>query len=291
MIIFCTDESSSLKRSGEHKFCIYGGLLLSESKFKELAKFIYKLKDRYLLPQKLELKWRFGSVWQNMIKIGRIKSGITKESHPELFKGLKEDYDKIKDEILNKISQSKARIIVVIRPSELLQATHEKDIEYSIKAVAQKFEKILRKEKKLGIILADELPPKIKKNDAINYEYILDLCSSGTGLITLDYVTLIIPTIDSCISPAHQVNDIILGAIQYYILELIRKIRDPNWNMDIAKGLMKKIAKNFHVSSPGGYVINNGILLYPPKINRRHTNAGIFLDRLEKQLKIDFNIS
>jgi hypothetical protein len=81
----------------------------------------------------------------------------------------------------------------------------------------------------------------------------------------------------------------VLGAIQFYLLEFMRKLADEARDMSRAKRVMGGIAGNFCRSRTGGYVINSGILLYPPKANRFGA-AGTFLDSLENQLKINFNI-
>ncbi len=290
MYTFVTDESRVYGREAqEYGLSIYGGLVMNERTFSDLTKWIYKLKERYVLPQELDLKWRFETVWNNMRRIGHVDSKFSKSSHPEMYKSLKEDYDGLKSEIVDEVSESDARIIIAIRPNRLLQATSSQAVDYAIRAVAKKFERFLRREGDLGIILADELQPRLSPNDVIDYQYILKLCHAGSGG-KFDRVINIVPTIDSCVSPIHQINDIVLGVMQYYVLEFMRKLNDSNWNIDAAKNHLEKITKNFYTSAKGGYIINNGILLYPPKINRMATTAGLFLDKLEAQLKTDFNI-
>ena len=156
--------------------------------------------------------------------------------------------------------------------------------------IFKKFRKILVDHDKCGIILADELRKRLKDTDVINYEYILNSCSLNRQNLDDGKLLLVVPTVDSCISPIHQINDILLGAIQYYMLEFMRKLNNDNWDMSRANSIFNKIVDKFYKSRNGGYIINNGILLYPPKITRRETRAGIFLNKLEEQLKIDFNI-
>lgn len=285
MLTFITDETSVQGKDGQlYGLSIYGGLVLNESDFKELSDFIYKLKDNYVLPQELDLKWRFESVWENMRKIGHIPKAFTRKTHPELYNSLKEDFNVLKGKILDKVSTTHAKIIIVIRPNKLLNASNEQMVTYSIQSLVRKFEKILERERANGIILADELPERLTKNEVIDYSYILKLSRNAS-----DQLISIIPTIDSCISPLHQINDIVLGAMQYYMLEFIRKL-NGNQITDTAKNLLAKIVDNFYKSSTGGYVINSGILLYPPKNSRKNTTAGVFLNQLEKELENDFNI-
>lgn len=288
MLIFFTDESKVCGSGGQqYGLVIYGGLVLTENDFKVLTDFLYRLKDRYVFPQELEAKWRVESVWKNIKKIGYQDRNIIRRDSFDYFK---EDYNKFKDEVLDEVAQSGAELIVAIRPGSLLRASPEQIVDYSIRDVAKKFEKILIRNSAMGIILADELPKKIRSDDVINYQYILRLCHSGSGSGKFSNLISVIPTVSSAISPIHQINDIVLGVIQYYMLEFMRKLRNRDWDMTMAKNLLGKIVGKFCQSSTGGYIINNGILLYPPKINRRNTSAGIFLNKLERQLKVDFNI-
>ena len=291
MITFFTDESIADKGGAEeYKMSIYGGLILSELSFKELNKYVYQLKDRYVLPQQLEIKWNFEQYWKNMRKVGYLEKDVTKKTHPSLYESFREDHKKLKNQILEKVAATDLEIIVVIRPNKLLRATEEQEVKYSIAALARKFEKLLQAKNELGIMLADELEEKINPDAVIKYEYILELCSRGSGSVSFDRLISIVPTIYSHVSPIHQINDIVLGAIQFYILEFIRKLENPAKNVDVSKEILEKIVGKFLRSDRGSYVINNGILMYPPKVNRHNSAAGVFLNKLERQLKVDFGI-
>ena len=291
MLTFFTDESYA-DRGGaeEYKISIYGGLVLNSTTFSELSQFLYKIKDRYVLPQEAEIKWRFRSYWDNLKSIGHIDPSFTQVTKPEAYESFKQDHTAIKEEILNKVAESDAKIIIAIRPNLLLHATDEQVVEYSIGAVARKFEKVLAREGDTGIILADELPRKINPDAIIDHQYILELCCRGSGTVTFSRLLSVVPTINSHVSPIHQVNDVVLGAIQYYVLEFVRRLADPSRNTDTAKGLLGKVSRSFYKDPGGVYTINNGILMYPPKITRKNTPAGLFLNKLEKQLQDDFGI-
>ncbi|MDD4290061.1 MAG: hypothetical protein PHH83_02165 [Patescibacteria group bacterium] len=291
MYIFFTDESKTQGEEGKvYDLSVYGGLVLDKEQTQELTNYIYDLKDSYLYPQTLELKWRFKTVWDKMKKVGFISEEITAKDKPESYESFKNDYETLKNKILDKVANSSVKIVVAIRPNRLLHASEEQDIEYSVGAITKKFRKILVDHDKCGIILADELRKKLRDSDIINYEYILNSCSSNRQNLDGGKLLLVVPTIDSCISPIHQINDILLGVIQYYILEFMRKLNDDDWDMSNARNMLNKIVDKFYKSRSGGYIINNGILLYPPKITRKETQAGIFLNKLERQLKTDFNI-
>lgn len=292
MLIFFTDETYvHAKEVSAYGLSIYGGLILTEDDISDLTSFLYKIKDNYVLPQELELKWSFVSVWEKMKRVGHIDKSFTKSSHPELYDSLKEDYNKLKNEVIKKVSESSVRIVVAIRPNNLLGGSEIKNIEYSIAAVTKKFKKILESKNEVGIILADELRPKLQSSDTINYQYILKLCKFGFDPSAEDRLLSIVPTIDSCISPIHQINDIVLGALQYYMLQFMKNIGDKGHSMDKARELLGSLVEKFYKTGREGYIINNGILLYPPRNSRQLTRAGIFLNTLEKQLEEDFNIT
>lgn len=292
MYIFFTDEASVHGKGGKsYGLSIYGGPILDEKQTIDLTDFLFELKNSYVWPQELELKWRFETVWENMRKIGYIRREFTKDNQLDLYQSLKSDHEEMKNKVMERVSSSSAKIVIAIRPNKLLGASEETNIEYSVGVIAKKFRKILRDENEVGILLADELRKKIKNDDIIDYQYILRLCCQSRNCGEVDPLLLIIPTIASCVSPIHQINDTILGAVQYYILEFMRTLENDRWDMYKARGILDKITGNFYKNTKGGYIINNGILLYPPKNTRKETRAGIFLNKLENQLKIDFNIN
>ncbi len=292
MYIFFTDEASVHGKGGRpYGLSIYGGPILDKNQIIDLTDFLFELKNSYVWPQELELKWRFETVWESMRKIGYIQKEFTKDNQPDLYESLRSDHEEMKNKVLEKISSSSAKIVIAIRPNKLLGASEETNIEYSVGVIVKKFRKILRDENEVGIILADELRKKLKSDDIIDYQYILKLCCQSRSYGEVDPLLLIVPTIASCVSPIHQINDTILGAVQYYILEFMRTLEDNSWDMCKARSILFKINGNFYKNTKGGYIINNGILLYPPKITRKETRAGIFLNKLENQLKIDFNIN
>lgn len=291
MYIFFADESNANSEDvKKYGLTIYGGLILTPNQAKDLTNFFYKLKDSYVLPQELDLKWRPECVWDNMKKIGYISKELTKTNKPELYKSIIQDYNTLKERVLDRISNSEVKIVIAIRPNKLLNSSDVKNIEYSIGAVAKKFRKILKDENKTGIIMADELRKKLKTSDVINYQYILKLNCLNKDYDEVDNLFLIVPTIDSCVSPIHQINDIVLGCIQYYLLGFMRKLESADHEMSPSINLLGKISNKFYKKVSTDYVINNGILLYPPKNSRKDTRAGSFLDKLEAQLKTDFNI-
>jgi hypothetical protein len=286
MLTFFTDESIVEKGGAEeHRVSIYGGVVLKEATFKDLTQFLYKAKDRYVWPQESEIKWRFKTFWDYLRKTDFV--AFTKESNPTGYTALKSDYDRFKREILEEVGKSDAVIVIAIRPNHLVRASEEQRVEYSIAAVARKFEKILTQENEFGVILADELPKEINPSASIDHQYILNLCCRGSKSMPFDRLISIVPTINSTISPIHQINDVVLGAVQYYILEFIRQLKDPSHDMTMAKSLVQLVAKRFHTAAAGRFVINNGVLLYPPRASRYGT-AREFLNALEEKLREDF---
>jgi hypothetical protein len=291
MLFFYTDESEVQAQEGNAiGLTIYGGLILGDEELQMLTDLVYDLKKRYLIPTNVELKWRFKSVWDEMKRVGYIPQDMTQSNSREAYDSWRSDYDDIKSEILNTLANSEIKIVVAIRPNRLLNTSPEKIIEYSIGAATKKFEKILAREEEYEIIMADELPRRLRTTDFIDYEYILSLCCIGRDRAFRNILS-IVPTISSHISPIHQVNDIVLGAIQYYILEFIRKQQDQNRDISKAVEILQTLNHNFYKSNDGVHVINSGILLYPPKVSRlSNTPAGRFLNNLEAQLKNDFDI-
>jgi hypothetical protein len=138
-------------------------------------------------------------------------------------------------------------------------------------------------------MLADELRRNLSDDEKIRYEYILDLCCNGSYDRNFERLVALVPTISSSISPLHQINDVVLGSMQYYLCEFIKSIRPGSAHQlsEEAKRLMGLFSDRFYKSATGDFTVNSGILMYPLRGSRGP--AGRLRTKLENQLGIDFN--
>ncbi len=261
-IFFIDDSNISINKKLE--FFLYGGIIVDEEDILKLVKFLYNLKKNQGIKQERPIKWE---------NINWHKEGIL---DPEKYKD-------IKKEVLGFIGQSSCRIIIYLAPQcfyhkvdtkKLQQETKftidsEKQIEaleFALNVCLQKFNSYLSENNSLGLVFADEFGGKKIKKYLKNYCF--SLCPKGTRMSNLERIVYPVINIDSEYSAIHQINDIILGAVQYSLKE-------------ITYNFIPMIKKNFW----GGEkrIIGKGISVYPKKA--RAQDMGKKLETIQNKIK------
>lgn len=303
MHIFFTDEAkasdiSGGKRPEKADRFIYGGIIIPEPSLKDVNMFLHHLKEEFEIPQEVELKWGFANfleIWQRFPNIDESRRNLSKARNPQLYNSLRDRYNKLKEEIFNFIStRQEIKIVFALRPIKLLKTQKPQALKFSLANIGEKFEKFLNKINDIGIIAADNfLNSKVDRKQ--EHSNLIKLLYQGSGRLKFDKIVWIIPNVISELSPAHQINDVILGCFCYYIYAYTKKLDGEPSTLDIARPLLAKIIDNFLVSKPnrfgGRLVLGSGILVHPPRSTRSpDTWTGQFLDGLEYQLREDFSI-
>jgi len=170
-----------------------------------------------------------------------------------------------------------------------------------------KFENYLAKKNQYGIVLIDELESvktKDERGDVVNLTknqlrghilfYVLSLYESGTGKTKIPHIPLILPNVISTLSGLHQINDLVIGAFQYYLQHAFQNGPEHA----TAVNTVKSIIRNFHVNfeSPDKVAaLNCGLNLYPQNKNESWSDdlktAFDLIPALKQKLSEDFNLS
>lgn len=245
MKLFFIDDSN-ISYDKKLDFFIYGGLLGDAKDISDLSRNLYKIKEREGIDKKFPIKWP-NSKWQGK----------------ELDKDL---HDKLKDEILKVVSESNCKIIIYLAPQDFYhELSHHgtkfklvintkkliRSFKFALNVCFQKFNQYLIENDNFGIIFVDDFGTNCKKE---LIEYCFNLYPKGTEKSKLERIVYpIIFTSNEC-SPIHQINDIVLGAIQYSLREATRNF-------------LPIIKKNFWVKNISGrkQVGGYGVNLYPQK--------------------------
>ena len=261
-VFFIDDSNIAIDRKLE--FFIYGGLIVDEKNIFELVKFLYNLKQREKIKQERPIKWE---------NINWRKEGSLK---PEKFK-------KIKEEILRFVGQSSCEIIIYLAPHDFYskinvkkwpkieftvnQEKQIKALRFALNICLQKFNSYLEENKSLGLIFADEFGGKKVKKEL--GQYCFRLCPEGTKFSNLEQIVYPIINIDSEYSAIHQINDVVLGAIQHSLKEL-------------TKNFIPVIKKNFWKKNKE--IIGNGINIYPknPKTQKIERKLNILKEKFKR---------
>jgi len=243
-IFFVDDSNISIDRKLE--FFLYGGIAVDESDVLKLVKFLYGLKRDQRIKQERPIKWE---------NINWHKEGILDPGK----------HKKIKEEVLNFVGQSSCKIIIYLAPHDFYHKIDSKKLPQEIKFIIdpqkqiralkfalniclQKFNSYLDEDNNLGLVFADEFGgKKIKKYLT---DYCFTLCPQGTRVSGLEHIVYPVINIDSEYSSVHQINDIVLGAIQHSLKE-------------ITYNFIPIIKKNFW--GDGKQIMGKGINIYPKK--------------------------
>lgn len=265
MFLYCADESSSDTRGD---FFVFGGITVQDYAIAEIVKNIDDIKKAKLsfpLPREVEIKWNYEKT-QKIIKKA-IQKEITKEEHKQIKEAILEE--------VAKRGRDDVGIFLYTIPYQFFKNDGWNSYRMAMNICFGKFEDYLTKKNNYGIVLIDELGGIKTKDDSgesINltqYDirghilfYILNLYESGTGKKKIPHIPLIIPNIISTLSGLHQVNDLVLGAFQYYLQYVFTDGPEKN----LAKNIVQKFIRNFHVNfeSPDKIAaLNCGVCVYP----------------------------
>lgn len=234
MFFYFTDETNIAET--EFEFFIYGGLVIQDKYLKDTADVICHIKSSKKIPLEEEIKWK-----------------PHKDSYCNKNFG-RNEYTKIKARILDFVIKSEAQIIIYLAPLEWFKENTLKSLEYAMNISLQKFDQFLRSGKGTGIIIADDFPKPHKKP---LLDYLVKTYTLGTGKLSIDTIHYPVITVSSRYSPIHQINDIVLGSIQYNLRKPKRK----------DKQFVHMLKNNFWGKKMNNYKIikDFGVNIYPKK--------------------------
>jgi hypothetical protein len=230
MKLYITDECN---QSWDDKvgFFMYGGIVVDEKDIISLSNSLDEIKSSYGLSKDRVIKWTNNK-----------QAGTTLDTNV---------HREIKNEILNKFSESSSKIIICFSPHNFYHTNsagkmtidpvkHIRTLKYGVNDRLEMFNKYLVENNELGMMLADEFTSGIKKE-------MLEHCMSLHNTWRSTNVVLPIKGYDNAENNLHQINDVILGSIFYSLREvgvnLIPQIKGnflgyPNINDIFSKGFI-----------------------------------------------------
>jgi hypothetical protein len=209
-------------------FFLYGGIAIKDSEIREQAKFLCALKAKHGIPKHRPLKWS-NVAWG--------KQGVLdNEKHREM-----------KDAVLKHIQASDIKIIVYLAPQEfyhirgagsLRQVIHPDKqataMQYAITGILDKFNHYLTEQDDIGLVVADEFGTKALRSKLLPHCF--SVYPDGTNVSDLERIVYCVLCVDSEYSLMHQINDIVLGAIQHSLREIAHNflpiLKDNFWALD-----------------------------------------------------------
>jgi len=296
MLLYSVDESGVDTRS---EFFIFGGITVPDRSVFGLINIINDAKKNFRpfrIPKEVEIKWNYYSTNQKIKKA--LRREISREQHTE-----------IKNDIICEVakrSRDEFGIFIYLVPYKFFVNDGWRSYQIAMNICFTKFEEYLSKINEYGIVLIDELQGlKTKDEDGKTIDlskerlrghilfYILNLYEAGTGKKQISHIPLIIPNIISTLSGLHQLNDLILGAFQYYLQYVFQDVPER----ELAVQIVKKYIGNLHVNFEDSNIIaalNCGINIYPqksnPKWSRVLQGAYDLIPKLKEKIKGDFGI-
>ncbi len=266
MKFFITDETNIVENC-EFKFFIYGGLVVDESDMRSLCRKVLALKRGKNIDENRPIKW-------TNVKWGK---------EPKLDNAV---HTEIKDEMLTLVGKSECKIILYLSPQDFYHINtiagikikrsidntkHLQTQQYAVNVCLGKFNEYLNSINKRGVVIADTFVDSFKKEMT---SHCFETFSKGTNYSKLERVILPIMQIGNEYSQIHQLNDIVLGAIQF-------SLRESSYNF------LPKIKDNFWKSHTANYmtVFGNGVNIYPKTAKSEHIRK-ITVETKEKFIRL-----
>ncbi len=229
MRLFIVDECN-VSHDDKLGFFIYGGIVVPENEIRPLSQSVFAIKREFGINKARAIKWNNTST--------ATEDPLDQELHKQ-----------IKDRILGLFTSSNARIIVCLSPQEFYHdvtfigltfkkrinhTAHIRTQEYALNDVLKKFNYFLREEDELGMIFADKYSDSFRHHMT---EHCFKLFPSGDGRFSLERIIYPVIQLNDEYSQLHQMNDVVLGAIQYSLKELgynsLPRISKNFWKSDL----------------------------------------------------------
>ncbi len=251
MKLFFIDESGVSQNS---PFFILGAVCIEENILKEINNKISLIKVKNNIPPDIEIKWSLSDTNKQMTKAGL--NLLDSKQH-----GI------IKGELLNIICQytvDQLSIIWYLSPREFFIQEKWRSYDHALNILLKKCNDCLINNE-TGIVLIDELTglgstlPSGQVRQFLK-TYVLNYQSQHVN----DSLSLIVPNVDSGISYGHQLNDILVGILCYY-LGSIHGYNKGDVRQHI-KNICGNLRANFYSPMIGAY--NTGINIYPKTLHK-----------------------
>ncbi|MEI8130249.1 MAG: DUF3800 domain-containing protein [bacterium] len=228
MKFLITDESN-ITSDDKFEFFIYGGIIVDEKELAPLCKKVLKLKSHYGIKHERPIKWTNNN-WNGE---GILDATI----HAEF-----------KQRILEMVSKSKCKIIVYLAPHDFYHDMSFVDMiikfrinksrqlqttKYGMNVCLHKFNQYLESIRENGMVISDCFEQAFTSHMT---GHCFSAYANGIDYSDLRYIIYPVVQISNEYSQIHQINDVVLGAIQYSMKEMAYNflpiIKDNFWKSD-----------------------------------------------------------
>lgn len=235
MKLFFVDDSNITKEE-YLSFFIYGGIIVDGNTIRDLIKCFLKIKLDHNIDPNIEIKWdninNLDPTEAKTLKNDILKLVKTSDCKIIIYLAPQDFYHNIR----SKIKKGKLSIKSRIDPDKYIRS-----LKYATNVCMQKFNQYLEEINNIGLVLADESGYCKKEMRS----YYFSLYPEGTEKTQLNRIAYIIIPVDSCYSQMHQVNDIVIGAIQYSLKEFkynfLPLLKNNFWSKKILSGKLNII--------------------------------------------------
>jgi len=305
---------------------LYGGIIVSEKEAVKIIDYVDSIKEKHGVPIEVPIKWNFTKFlekWQQLSPETWPEIQTDRLNRTKLYSKWQSIHKVIKEKIIDCFIQLKnAYIVLIIVPLNFYKLSYFQCYENLVTRIAKKLNILLKKRAELGILFLDQFPTIIpqqnkiyRKTDYINkknlkqriYSIITHLRRSDTRWPS-SCILEIIPGVETNlgISRLGQVNDIILGVVQYYfqtyvnlhLYNLQQATRQRELSKKIFSKILPKFLTQFTSTKQGFPILNAGLTIIPGKSKNRETGKferkptilGRYCNEIENLLKVDFHV-
>lgn len=247
MKIFITDESN-LSRESRLEFFAYGGIIVDGSESRLMTQELERIKLEANIPLERPLKWN-NTKWNREPPIDSAKHAL------------------LKDKILEIFSASNSKIIVYLAPQDFYHTIgivrrvfkfsidperQKQAMEWAMNVCLHKYDRLLTQSDDYGVVIADAFGSSDLRQHM--REHCFGLFPNGGHFSKFERISYPTIFIDDEYSELHQINDVVLGAVQFSLKEM-------------AHNLLPRLRDNFWCSDPTNSttILGKGFDVYPKK--------------------------
>ncbi len=223
---FLVADECNVVKEDKFGFFMYGGIVISDDEMRPLSQGFQEIKRELGINKKRPIKWT-NNGWQGEEPFGT-----------DLHK-------KAKDKILTLFAESGSKIIVSLSPQDFYHnvsfiglkikskiniEAYKRSQEYALNTTLKKFNRYLRETDDMGLVLTDTFSDDTRLHMT---NHCAEIFPNGNGRFTLEKIAYPVIPINNEYSHLHQINDVVLGAIQYSLRELgynsLPRIKERFW--------------------------------------------------------------
>ncbi|MEO8665776.1 MAG: DUF3800 domain-containing protein [Ignavibacteria bacterium] len=230
-------DDSNISYNSKLDFLLYGGLIVDQADVRSMIIKYYDIREQYQIERERPVKWDNFN-WER-------KGTLDPETHKN-----------IKSNVLELVAQTNCKIIIYMSPHyfshDIVTSSTNlntsfvinsdkllRSVKYGINVCLEKFNNYLTIIDDYGLVLADDFSQtlRVELTKHCNNIFLNGTMTWSGGLSSvLDRISYPVIETRHTISPFHQINDIVIGAIQSSLKEvspnLVKTLKNNFWSVD-----------------------------------------------------------